>query len=140
MATQQLAVSPIPRHKMISQKSHIIQRTISFPSAHLAKQKQCPMQSAWFSGSGNDFTSLLRACQRGTKGCDVIELKLGVWLNHIHGWTGSQVLATALQYVFSLLDKVFSFLPSVSTSFIGTRIHVPQAHTTQVKGPPLAED
>ena len=35
---------------------------------------------------------------------------------------------------------IFSFLPSVSTSFIRTRIYVPQAHTTQVKGPPLAED
>ena len=59
---QQLAVSPIPRHKMMSPKSHIIQWTTSFPSAHLGERKQCPMPSNLLglaSGSGNDFTSWL---------------------------------------------------------------------------------
>ena len=39
---QQLAISPIPRHKMISLKSYIIQRTISFPSTHLGKKSSVP--------------------------------------------------------------------------------------------------
>ena len=52
-------------------KSHIIQQTISFPSAHLGKRKRCLMTSNLLglasgsgSGSGNDFTSWLSALVR----------------------------------------------------------------------------
>ena len=44
-------VSPIQWHKMISPKSHIIQRTIRLPSAHFSKMKAAShaFQFAWFS-------------------------------------------------------------------------------------------
>ena len=89
------AVSPISRHKMVSQKSHIIQRTISFPSAHSGKREQCLMPSNLLglaSGSGNDFTSWLSARKRGTKGVTSL-------INHTHGRTSSQVLATSLSTI-----------------------------------------
>ena len=47
----QVAVSPIPRHKMISPKSHIIQQTIKFHKCTFGQKKAVShaFQSAWFS-------------------------------------------------------------------------------------------
>ena len=40
--------------------------------------------------------SFTAATLQQSKGCYVILLIIGMWLNHNHGWTSSQVLATAL--------------------------------------------